>query len=368
LQEICATLKDGHTNIYFPTELIMEIAKPPLEFRWVDKNIYITNADKSLEGMVTLGSSLMSVDGIPVNEYLERKIFPFVSSSTEHIKRSISCSRILEGDINKGVSIVVMTPTGELKEMELERSHGSINWIRSSPPRKILEYKRLKDSISYVSLNRFNTNKIVSEFITYVDSIKNTSYLILDLRMNGGGNSSNGYEILKYFAEKPFITSKWGTREHKAAYKAWGSSINKMKNELSEWEREAKLTFEDDYWHIAAPDTIQANSNDYIDIPCVILVGNETASAAEDFLVAAESIPFGVTIGDYTYGSTGQPLHLRLPGGGSARICTKRDTYPDGREFVGYGVIPDYVVKESLEDILNNRDVVLDFALDYFDR
>ena len=368
MQRICAKLKDGHTNIYLPFELKMEIAKPPLEFRSIGEKIYIINADKSLEGVVPLGSSLIAVDGFPVWEYLEEKIYPFISSSTDHIKRRIACARILEGDINTGVSIEFESPAGEKKKMELERSNGSISWIRSSPQRKLLEYKRLNDSISYISINRFNTSKIVDEFKTYVDSIRNTSYLILDLRKNGGGNSSYGYEILKYFTKEPFLTSKWKTREHKAAFKAWGSSINKKKNDLSEWEREAKLTFDGDYWFTAAPDTIQPSSNNYIDIPCVILIGNETASAAEDFLVAAESIPFGVTIGDKTYGSTGQPLHLRLPGGGSARICTKRDTYPDGREFVGYGVIPDYFVKESLEDILNNRDAVLDFALGYFDR
>jgi len=365
LQEICAKLEDGHTEIYPPFKIQKGIGKPPLEFTWFEGQFFITNADKSLEEIIPLGSSLMSVDGIALEEYLEERIYPYISSSTEHIKRRIACSRILEGDINSRVSIAVMSPTSELMEMELERSNSSISWIRPSPQWKLLEYKRLKNSISYVSLNGFNSSKIVEEFETYVDSIRNTSHLIFDLRKNGGGNSKYAYEILKYFANEPFITSKWATREHKAAFKAWGSSINSLRDELSEWEQESILTFNDDYWYVASPDTIQPNTNNFIDIPCVILVGNETSSAAEDFLIAAENIPLGVTIGDYTYGSTGQPLHLRLPGGGSARICTKKDTYPDGREFVGYGIKPDYIVKERIEDILNNKDVVLDFAINY---
>jgi hypothetical protein len=33
-----------------------------------------------------------------------------------------------------------------------------------------------------------------------------------------------------------------------------------------------------------------------------------------------------------------------LPGGGGARVCSKRDTYPDGGEFAGIGIQPDVVV------------------------
>ena len=52
-----------------------------------------------------------------------------------------------------------------------------------------------------------------------------------------------------------------------------------------------------------------------------------------------------------------------LPGGGSARICTKQDTYPDGREFVGYGVKPDVEVKPTWQDYLQKKDVDLEQRL-----
>ena len=49
---------------------------------------------------------------------------------------------------------------------------------------------------------------------------------------------------------------------------------------------------------------------------------------------------------------------------GGARICTKRDTYPDGREFVGIGVIPDIEIEPTRQDIAEGRDVVLEKALE----
>lgn len=56
---------------------------------------------------------------------------------------------------------------------------------------------------------------------------------------------------------------------------------------------------------------------------------------------------------------------IKLPGGGSARICTKKDSYPDGREFVGFGIKPDIEIKETIESVLMDQDIVLDAALNY---
>ncbi len=51
-----------------------------------------------------------------------------------------------------------------------------------------------------------------------------------------------------------------------------------------------------------------------------------------------------------------------LPGGGTFRVCTKRDTYPDGREFVGYGIQPDILVERTLDIVRSGEDKVLDRA------
>ena len=56
-----------------------------------------------------------------------------------------------------------------------------------------------------------------------------------------------------------------------------------------------------------------------------------------------------------------------LPGGGGARVCTKKDTYPDGSEFVGVGVKPDIEVAPTVKDFIENKDPVLDKAISYLD-
>ena len=94
-----------------------------------------------------------------------------------------------------------------------------------------------------------------------------------------------------------------------------------------------------------------------------LLTGAATFSAAEDFAVAFDSMQRGTLVGQATGGSTGQPLLIKLPGGGSARICTKQDSYPDGRAFVGVGVQPQHIVKQTMEGLRAGRDEVLEAAL-----
>jgi C-terminal processing protease CtpA/Prc len=100
-------------------------------------------------------------------------------------------------------------------------------------------------------------------------------------------------------------------------------------------------------------------------VPTVILTGHSTASAAEDFLIYADGQKHMTKIGQRTFGSTGQPFLFDMPGGGSARVCTKKDTYPDGREFVGYGIKPDIEVVPGLQDYIKGNDPALTWALDY---
>src|SRR2546430_16836456 len=92
---------------------------------------------------------------------------------------------------------------------------------------------------------------------------------------------------------------------------------------------------------ILPPDEIQPREGPRFSRPVAVLIGPATFSAAEDFLVAWKNSGRGKTIGEPSGGSTGLPLSFQLPGGGSARVCTKRDTFPDGTEWVGKGIEAD---------------------------
>lgn len=59
---------------------------------------------------------------------------------------------------------------------------------------------------------------------------------------------------------------------------------------------------------------------------------------------------------------------ITLPGGGNARICSKHDTFADGTEFIGVGVIPDILVHPKVTDFTEGRDATLEKALEELKR
>jgi C-terminal processing protease CtpA/Prc len=187
------------------------------------------------------------------------------------------------------------------------------------------------------------------------------------LRSNHGGNTGIGVEIFKYLTNDTLLYgSRTRSRQHIPTYKAWGKFIEPKDTINNEEAKKLYLSFHDKYYYKFnyEPDTVKLKAKRII-VPTVILIGHSTGSAAEDFLIYAANQKHMIKIGENSNGSTGQPFIFELPGGGSARVCTKQDTYPDGKEFVGYGVKPDIEIKPTLNDYLNKKDAVIDKALEY---
>jgi carboxyl-terminal processing protease len=96
--------------------------------------------------------------------------------------------------------------------------------------------------------------------------------------------------------------------------------------------------------------------------PVAVLIGPNTYSAAEDFLVPLKMSGRARLVGTPTGGSTGQPLIVEVYGA-YARICTKWDRMPDGTEFVGVGVQPAVRVELTRQAIAAGRDLVVERAV-----
>ncbi|MDW3651130.1 MAG: S41 family peptidase [Bacteroidia bacterium] len=365
LKLICAKLGDGHTNIYPPRE---ELDWPGIQLKNFGGKAYVVNVKKDFAEEIPLGTEVLSVAGISTDTYLKEKIFPYISSSTDHIRYNWGIRDMLDGKKGTEVMLALKLPDGKLREKKMIRNKElGGDWVKGRDQWQLFNLTITEDNFAHVKLNSFGRENIIEEFEKRLDSIKACKGVIIDLRGNGGGSSTIGYAILNHFTKKPYKGSLSRTRDHRAAHKAWGKFVDADTplEDLSEFDQRSRLTFKGEYWHEFELSEYQSDVEEIIDLPVVVLIGNNTASAAEDFLVALDQVGIAKLIGSPTFGSTGQPLMMDLPGGGSARICTKRDTYPDGREFVGYGIQPDYKVEQSVEDYLTEKDVVLTYAVDF---
>ena len=368
LQRMCALLRDGHTNIYPPAQVWQAFGKPPIALRAVQGRAIVDNVAASLVNDLPIGSEILTVDGQTVATCLAQEVFPFVSTSAEHIRwdsgirgNSRQGIGLLYGATGSNAQLSVRWPDGSHHELSAARVHheAPIDWLLQRPRKPRFEFELREDGIAVVALNSFGNQAIIKEFEDRLPELRQAKGLVIDLRANGGGNTSNGTGILRHLIDRPVAGSKWQTREHNAAFKAWGTLA-----EEGSWRAFRYQAYKrGDAWHKSEGSSVTPAKGDNVLVPTAVLIGHHTASAAEDFLVCAETIEHFTTFGEATYGSTGQPLFLDLPGGGRARICTKRDTFPDGRDFVGTGIQPDVTAPITVEDLRAERDPAMAAAL-----
>lgn len=339
---LCARLGDGHTNVNEPDQLNVS-AKPPLRTGLVDGHVMILDArSPSLEARdVRPGVEILEVDGVPAIEYARRDVEPYQSASTPQDRENRTFwYGFLRGPSAKTVRLKLRDAAGKEFERELERQ-GYRDIKRIQP----LGWRILpQGNIAYVALNDFGTNDLVKQWSQAFPKISAASAIILDLRLNSGGSSDIGYEVIRSLVDRPVPASRQVMRRYNPTDRARGT--------LMEWTE-------------LPADNIQPSEGPHFSGPVAVLLGPATFSAAEDFLVAWKNSNRGKMIGEPSGGSTGQPLYFQLPGGGSARVCTKRDTFPDGTEWVGKGIEPDILVRPTVADVRAGRDTVLERAVGF---
>jgi len=340
LSEFYAQLQDGHSNVYFPPALRDEVyARPPLRTSLIEGRVIITElrSPSLLAQGLAIGQEVLAVDGVPVQDYAARFVAPYVSASTaqDRAVRTFNYS-LLAGDKRKPVTLALRDAGGQ----ELVRAISRGDYSDVAKPVNFV-FRMLPGKIAYVALNSFQDREVPRQFAAAFDQIAASDGLVLDVRENGGGNSDNGWKILSYLTGQSFDTIDWMSRQYQPVDRTWS-------------RRESWLHVRGERWDPA---------DRFYSKPVVVLTSARTFSAAEDFAVTFDTMKRGLIVGEPTGGSTGEALNFALPGGGSARICAKRVTYVDGREYVGVGVLPQVHVAPTIASIRSGRDVVLEAGI-----
>lgn len=379
VQKFCAYLKDGHTNVYFPKVIQDSIFNTnfgnyKLFLSNIEGKAIITRINKSKKNEIPIGTEIIEVNGIETSKYLKDYVLPYISSSTDFIREDWGIERMLEGYVGTSYDLKMKLPNGKTKYLKLTNKKTDEEEV--FPPiekKELLDFKWIGKNIAYVSLNSFSDWQISMSFNEKIPELKKAKALIIDLRFNGGGNTSIGKEIFKNLTNDTILYgSKTQSRLHIPTFKAWGKWTQENDTINNAWSKQEYLSYRDEYYYdfSYSPDTISIDDlkllkNNRIIVPTAILIGHNTASAAEDFLIYADNQKHITKIGEPTFGSTGQPMLFDLVNGGKARVCTKKDTYPNGKEFVGIGIQPDIMIKKNLNDYMENRDIVLEKTIEY---
>jgi carboxyl-terminal processing protease len=103
------------------------------------------------------------------------------------------------------------------------------------------------------------------------------------------------------------------------------------------------------------------------DVPLVVLVGQNTTGFPEIFAASLQMHNRAVVIGETTPGAVETTSDFYLPDGSQAFIATTSFVLPNGNQIGTTGVIPDISIEAGWDDVLPDKDPVIDRAVETLD-
>ncbi|MBQ7758297.1 S41 family peptidase [Anaerotignum sp.] len=205
----------------------------------------------------------------------------------------------IRGEHGTEVTIQVLRrSTGETLEFTMERTTVVLESVSS---------RMIDGTIGYISLTGFKENTY-TQFKEALDALQKAGMkgLILDLRDNPGGLVKSVYEIGEELLPEGTMVYTLDKNENRNDLKCDG---------------------------------------EYLDIPLVVLVNENSASASEIFAGAVKDTGRGTLVGTQTFGKGLVQRLFTLPDGSGLNITIQKYYTPNGTSIHGVGIEPDEVVQ-----------------------
>ena len=234
------------------------------------------------------------------------------------------------------------SPSGSYPSMRLINPGKYIQF--GAAQNSVIEYRRcLNSTIGYMIITSFEGQgeglSMVDTRYEVIDNIladwKDLEGIIIDVRWNGGGNSTNAETVASRFADMPRVYARWQQKNGPG------------KADLSAWTTQS----------------IRPRGPHQFTKPVVVLTSRATASSAEVFVLAMQVMPHVTIIGDTTGGGVGNPIFRELPNGWTYRLSTKIQADAQGRIIEGTGVFPHILVRTTAADSVAGTDRMIESAL-----
>jgi carboxyl-terminal processing protease len=322
-------LKDTHSWLNnYPPPALYTVRDMPIDI--FENRPFVIAGDKA-------GWEVLAVDGMTIPERIE-SLRPFLKAcSSERAFRREAVHALLAGNASEAVSVKLRSPQGQTETLTLQRGGRSIP--APSPQVSIIltkqqfvDFGRYPSGLGYIHIRSFDgRDDITKEFDRALDSLRDTSGLLLDIRDNPGGNGHD--EIVGRFLHKDTFV---------------GYSYIKNGTKHDQFERRK--------------DYIEPRKWEYTQ-PVALLVSDSTGSAADLFTRGMRAASRVTIIGTTTHGNlSGVAVYAVLPCGLVARISNGYLSDTKDRSIEVNGNVPDITVETSVQDYLQGRDPVLERA------
>lgn len=330
LLELIGKIQDTHANIW-QNDAILDSYwgkhTPPIVVRFIEGKFVVTKVLDKLSGTdaLTVGDVITQVNGKDIMALMEEKIKYCPASNRPTQIRDVA-KKLLR--TNQKIIDVNVEGKGELRLHCVNISDLDLQ------NKNLASHKLLNSNIGYIypgSLKKDEIHEIMDKFLQ-------TEGLIIDLRCYP--SDFIVFSLSQYLLSKPTAFVKFTT-----------GNLRKPGQFL--FTKPLKVG--------------KINNNAYVG-KVIIIVDETTQSQAEYTAMALRASPQATIIGSTTAGADGNVSEIFLPGNIRTMISGIGVYYPDGRETQRVGIIPDKEIKPTIKSIANDKDELLEYAIDLIER
>jgi len=192
------------------------------------------------------------------------------------------------------------------------------------------------DKIGFLAIYGWNDADVAAQCGQVLEQMRNTRALILDVRLNGGGDEPTAEKFAGRFLEKEFVYAY-------SQYRNGPGHTN-----LTE----------------KSPRTVTPKGPWRYNRPVVLLIGQKCMSSNESFIGMMTGDPEVTTMGDHTCGSSGNPTMIQLPLNMTVSVPQWIDYLPDGTPLDERGFQPQVWFKPTPGAFEGKCDDLLTAALE----
>ncbi len=329
--KLCAKINDSHAYVLFDkgyTDQFFGNKYVPFSYTTFKDKIVVTGFyDDSLSKVndIRHGDVFTSIDGKSVAEWINYFDQYYGSSNKS------SSLRDMEPSIFKGksdsVQVIVerddKTFDKVIKRYLLDDINFNFEYDETI-------FKMMDGNIGYVNMDLLYPEDVKQ----VMDSLKNTKSIIFDVRNHSSGGSM--YDVSRFLnpQEQAFAKFTIPDLNYPGLFK---------------------------YTDLVTTGT---NNEDYYKGKVILLCNEWTQSHAEFTLMALQTAPNAITIGSQTAGADGDVSEIPFPGGIRSLMSGIGVYYPDGKATQRVGIVPDIKVQRTVEGIQQQKDEILEKALE----
>ncbi|HSI70062.1 MAG TPA: S41 family peptidase, partial [Gillisia sp.] len=332
--KIIGDIQDTHANLWGGANRINEwkgANYPPVHLRFIEDQLVVTdyyNPELKTETGLEIGDVITAINGKSVEEIVRERSKFYPASNVPTQLRDMSREMLRRDTTEVEIRYVSGKLAEQSKSLKLYPAEdlNLYGWYRESDEKS---FKMLEDNIGYVNLQSIKDKDIAQ----IKEEFKNTKGIIIDIR---------NYPSIFV----PFSMGSYFVSTATPFVKFTGGSI----------DNPGEFTFSENLEIPAGGEAYQGK--------VILLVNEITQSMAEYTAMAFQAGGNTTVIGSTTAGADGNISTIMLPGGLQTFISGIGVYYPDGTETQRVGIVPDIEVKPTIDGIRNNRDELLEKAVE----